>query len=187
MRLHHQLLPFAQPSLFALSASLTPTHDTLQVVFRLEGPQGELVLPPEDAQAGFRDELWKSSCFEMFTQWQDEKAYEEWNFSPSGSWAHYGFTRYRERSASPTSSGLAHAIQVQRESAHSLLLSVSIPWPARSEALPFPHTLRYGLSTVLQRRDGAYEYWALYHAASKADFHDEKSFIGEILEDRLQS
>ena len=50
-------------------------------------------LPLEPARA---DKLWRSTCFEAFLKSDGMEAYREWNFAPSGNWAAYDFSGYRE-------------------------------------------------------------------------------------------
>jgi hypothetical protein len=54
---------------------------------RIPAPQ-----PPEPA-----DGLWEHSCFEAFVGVLGEAGYHEFNFSPSGQWAAYAFSGYRQR------------------------------------------------------------------------------------------
>lgn len=187
MRLHHQLLLFphatTSPQGFALHVRLKPTSESLAIVYELSGPREALKIPAHAAEPAFRDELWKSTCFEIFLHWDGSSAYEEWNFSPSGDWAHYGFSRYRERESGfePAPPRLPIAWQ---EEADALRLEVAIPWPRLREKAPRPHVLRYGLSSVLElKHEPEHQYWAAHHAAAKPDFHDPHSFIGELLED----
>ena len=42
------------------------------------------------------DELWRSTCFELFLRFDDDERYVEFNFSPSTRWAAYAFDGYRE-------------------------------------------------------------------------------------------
>ena len=57
--------------------------------------------PPSGSSSGVAepwraDELWRTTCFEAFLRPAGEKSYREWNFAPSGNWAAYDFTAYRE-------------------------------------------------------------------------------------------
>lgn len=191
MRLHHQLLNFSRTSEgqedFKLGASMAPTHVGLELHFSIAGPLERLLLPKPEPQPLFRDELWKSTCLEIFLQWRGESGYEEWNFSPSGAWAHYGFREYRLRDPNFAGVPLQAAIRT-RVLPEELTLDVSIPWPHRSIKAPLPHCLRYGFSAVLEvRGEAERQYWATHHAGLKPDFHDERSFIGELFEDFLPS
>ena len=51
---------------------------------------------PEPRPAVRTDGLWRHSCFEAFIGHGGARDYWEYNFSPSGAWAAYHFTGYRE-------------------------------------------------------------------------------------------
>ena len=46
---------------------------------------------PPPAEPARVDGLWQATCFEMFLKHDDDDAYREWNFAPSGEWAAYDF------------------------------------------------------------------------------------------------
>jgi hypothetical protein len=58
----------------------------------VEGASG-VVVPPF-AGAGRQDDLWKTTCFELFVK--AGAGYSEFNFAPSERWAAYDFTGYRD-------------------------------------------------------------------------------------------
>ena len=51
---------------------------------------------PKPTKPGRRDELWKTTCFELFTRFENDAGYQEYNFSPSRDWAAYSFTAHRQ-------------------------------------------------------------------------------------------
>ncbi len=51
---------------------------------------------PEWKSPARADELWGTTCFELFLAEAADSAYYEFNFSPSSQWAAYAFTGYRE-------------------------------------------------------------------------------------------
>src|SRR5262245_43514508 len=69
-------------------------RDWLLVRFRLAGKPEELKVP-EPAEPARTDDLWKTTCFEVFLKPSLSKRYYEFNFSPSGLWAAYSFEDYR--------------------------------------------------------------------------------------------
>jgi hypothetical protein len=100
----------------------------------------------------------------------DDEGYREFNFSPSGQWAAYAFTGYRERDATfvPTA---------EPQLAFSLLadgfeLRATLP----ATLLPLDNSLRIGLTAVIEAADGSKSYWALAHRAIQPDFHLRQSF-----------
>src|SRR5262245_21942686 len=70
----------------------------LKVAYVLQGEIDRLRIPPPRA-ARAADRLWQHTCCELFVARDSEPGYREFNFSPSGEWAAYAFTRYREGAA----------------------------------------------------------------------------------------
>ena len=138
-----------------------------------------LVLPEPTASRKRKDELWKTTCLELFVGGIDRKAYVEMNLSPCGDWNIYAFDAYRE--------GM-RAVQAAREPLVKRELSTAkdlLTWSgvlASAEAgdelgsiLTSPG-LVLGATAVLEYRTGTREYWALAHAGDKPDFHLRESF-----------
>lgn len=116
------------------------------------------------------DGLWRSTCFELFVGGVGE-GYAEFNFAPSGQWAAYGFTGYREGMHDLP---MAHPpiISCQRNAGR---LAVKIRLLAMDIA-----GRRIGLSAVIEELDGTRSYWALAHPAGAPDFHHADCFALEL-------
>jgi len=106
----------------------------------------------------FADGLWRHTCFEVFVATRS-RAYREYNLSPSGEWAAYGFSSYRKRSRA----------RIARPR-----------WNGRVATIPARGRLRIGLSAVIEEKSGALSYWALRHPRGKPDFHDRRGFALEL-------
>lgn len=146
-----------------------PRAGELEVSYAVEGDLPRLVIPAPRAPR-FAERLWQHSCCELFVARAGEPAYREFNFSPSGEWAAYAFSRYREAVQAPAEA-LKRGIAV-RISAGELRLEASIVCP--------PGKLRLGLSAVIEEGDGALSYWALKHAAGRPDFHHPDALALEL-------
>ncbi|GAA6140872.1 DOMON-like domain-containing protein [Hydrogenophaga sp. 5NK40-0174] len=143
----------------------TPEGPHLQLEYLLQGPIARLKWPEPNPQAEFTDGLWQHTCMEAFVGAAGSEAYREFNFSPSGDWAIYDFSRCRERTTSALPA-LAPAIAcTPRES--TLLLTARVPFAD----VPSGPSLQWNLSAVLEDHDGQLSYWALAHPADKPDFH----------------
>lgn len=123
------------------------------------------------------DDLWRHTCFEAFIALKDGPAYYEFNFSPSGQWAVYGFRAYRERETLDDD-GVAPETSV-RIGNQTLVLDARVPLK-RLPMLKPGAKLRLGLSAVIEGRDGALSYWALTHPAARPDFHHSDSFTLDL-------
>lgn len=136
----------------------------------LEGRPAQVRVPVA-AQADRVDELWRHTCCEAFVAGTTDGAYTEFNFSPSGAWAAYQFTAYRE-GMRPVAVVADPVIDVRitedRIELDALIGSRSVP--LREEGL------HLGLSVVVEELSGVLSYWALVHPVARPDFHHADSF-----------
>ena len=130
----------------------------LEVRFVLHADFDRLRIPPRRA-ARFADGLWRHTCFEVFVARKGERAYREFNFSPSGEWAAYEFSGYRRRSRK----------KIARPG-----------WNGHVARIEANGRLRIGLSAVIEEKSGALSYWALRHPPGSPDFHDRRAFAAEV-------
>jgi hypothetical protein len=144
----------------------------LAVRFHLDADMAQVVLPRPRTPAR-ADELWKHTCFELFVALPDGDAYCEFNFSPSGEWAMYGFVGYR-RGMRPIEVRRPPRIAVRPMQRGLLLEAVTYV-----EELPMPQPglpLRAGVAAIIEELDGRLSYWALTHPSALPDFHHRLSF-----------
>jgi hypothetical protein len=143
---------------------------TTNIWFGVSAPAERFVLPAGDG--GRADELWRRTCFEAFLRASDEDAYQEWNFAPSGDWAAYDFCAYRE--------GMSNA---QVGAAPYIRMEDNLTWwtLGATIAVPSGRSWDFGLSAVLEEKDGTKSYWALAHpAGDKPDFHHPDCFAARL-------
>lgn len=155
---------------------IRPAADGLSLRYHLTADLSALRLP--DPHPALRvDGLWRHTCLEAFIASSGDHEYWEYNFSPSGAWAAYHFTAYREGMA-PLMKGAPPEIQSQTH-AESLVLDVKLDlsWLARS---PAARSLRLGLAAVIEDRAQVLSYWALKHPSAKPDFHHADGFVIEL-------
>ena len=143
----------------------------LRVRWRVEGAQG-LVVPPFSGR-GRADELWRSTCFELFLRPQGGESYVELNLSPSERWAAYDFTGYRAGMADrPASREPDCTVRIGSSFA---IFDGAIP----RDLLPeLPADVNF--AAVIEEEGGTVSYWALAHPEAKADFHDPACFTAEL-------
>jgi len=139
----------------------------LRVRWRVEGTQ-QLVVPAF-AGRGRTDDLWQTTCFELYLKPLGGEAYCELNLSPSERWNAYDFDGYRggmrER---PFPREPECTI---RQGSSFVIFDAAIPvagLPAEDCAM--------GLSAILEEQGGVKSYWALAHGEGKPDFHAPVSF-----------
>lgn len=148
----------------ALALTFSLTGDVVR--FRIPTPQ-----PSRRA-----DGLWQHTCFEVFIRHEGEPGYYEFNFAPSGAWAAYAFSRYRD--GAPLAQAVDPRIAVRRAE-QQLELDALI----RLECLPLAPLcarLQLALSAVIEDKQGVLSYWALTHPPGRPDFHHPDAFVLEL-------
>jgi hypothetical protein len=130
---------------------------------------GALRIPPPALPAA-TDELWRHTCCEAFVAAVDRPEYLEFNLSPSGRWAAYRFTGYRQRDTAWLPPAVP-AIAVRRDG-DALELAATLP----AALLPEDKALDFSLTVVAEELSGALSYWALSHPGASPDFHRRASF-----------
>jgi hypothetical protein len=135
---------------------------------------------PEPQESGRSDGLWQHTCFEAFIAVAGDSAYRELNFSPSGQWAAYAFSGYRQLQESCAATTAPHV--GASVSAGHLHLTATVA----ADLLPpgaAVTVLQIGLAAVIETADtvtGVRSHWALRHAEGLADFHRRETFILEL-------
>lgn len=155
-------------ALAALGARITQTGDFgWEVTFVAVGRPGELALPVA-APRVHTDELWRTTCFELFLACGDD-AYAEINLSPSGAFAAYRFDHYR--------TGMRPiplpAPEIRLEAGSERL---TLTARLAEDCLPWDGTGRIGIAAVIEEVAGGISYWALAHPPGKPDFHHRDCF-----------
>jgi hypothetical protein len=139
--------------------------------------QGELdrIVIPARAEARRADNLWETTCFELFLTGGEGKAYHEFNFSPSGEWAAYSFPAYREG---------RHAADLP---VPPIISSTTTPWSALEvhvtvplDAFALVKPVFLNLAAVIEEKGGDRSYWALSQPPDEPDFHDPACFALEL-------
>lgn len=146
----------------SVTAEIRATEDGCEAEFRLDGYLPAIVIPAPGV-AERRDNLWQTTCFEIFWQPLGGTAYREFNLSPSGYWAAYDFDSFRTgmRDAS------VEAVSITCSHDHSVLvLNVRIIADLAAPA-------QVALNAVIEHADGAKQYWALAFPPGKPEFHSE--------------
>lgn len=143
----------------------------LRVRWRILGA-GSLVVPAF-AGKGRADNLWQTTCFELFLQQPGQAGYVELNLSPSERWNVYDFSGRRE--------GMSER-PMPREPECTLRLGSDIAiFDAAIPASGLPAApWRCGFAAVIEEQGGVKSYWALAHGGSAPDFHDPACFLAEV-------
>lgn len=146
----------------AVTATLTATFEGCEAEFRLDGHIPAIVLPQPTAPERM-DNLWKTTCFEIFWQPLGDTYYREFNLSPSGRWAAYDFDSFREGMRDAPVGSIAIACSHDDE---GVLLRARI-------AADLPSPAQVALNAIVEHPDGGMQFWALAFAPGKPEFHSE--------------
>ena len=150
-------------------------HSLVALDYELLAPASELIWPAATTTPVRRDELWQSTCLELFIAKPNEPSYWEINLAPNGDWNVYRLDGYRQGlQAEPA----IQRISLSSDSAadrHQLQATIELP-PALRQVAP----LEANLCAVLQHANSRNSYWALCHPSSEADFHARAGFVLEV-------
>jgi hypothetical protein len=147
-----------------------PTAAELTLTFCLQGEIARIRVPPP-ALPQFAAELWQHTCFEAFVAIEGQSGYHEFNFAPSGEWAVYAFSDYRQGRTPRID---AHPTITVDITDSRLELKVIL----RLDTIAAEYcrvALQTGLSAVVEAIDGTRSYWAVSHPAERPDFHHRGS------------
>ena len=159
------------PASLALTGSVRRNGDRLSLHYRLEDPEGLVLVPPATATPRRRDELWITTCFEFFLAEPGTGPYWEVNLCPSGDWNLYRLSGYRQGLAPEPAIG-ALPFVVERDRG-GLDLAVTLDLGA----LPLVgRPLELAVTAVVELQGGEILYWALRHPGEQADFHRREGF-----------
>ena len=148
-----------------LTAEIRPNADGFDVRFFVQGDIAKLHIP-QAAGSGRADDLWQTTCFEVFWHEVGAPGYREFNLSPSGQWAAYDFSDYRQKA------GDAQVDNIAMSTSHSAANGTGEVQLHAQVASPLDYPAMIGLTAVIELNDGTMQHWALEFADGKPDFHD---------------
>ncbi len=142
----------------SIEASIAPTSGGFRCSFRVHGDIGRIIIPAAAAPERM-DNLWKTTCFEVF--WEGEGPdYREFNLSPSTRWACYDFDDFRLNSRD----GPAEVAIALSSDENVMELDADI-----ISALPLP--AKVALNAIIEDTGGNIQFRALAFQSGKPDFH----------------
>lgn len=164
---HALHLPHAVES---VAVTLERKGHEIHVVYGVEVDPAHLRLPAP--MKPYRtDDLWQTTCFELFVGDHDHR-YREFNFSPSSQWAAYQFEDYR---SGVQDLGLDEPPTILfTDEGNGILVIV------RLRLRDLQESARIGLSAVIEEVDGHKSYWALVHPDGPPDFHNRDCFVAGL-------
>ncbi len=166
----------ATSSRVSVEARLVEPH--LELVYRWRRWAPSLILGARSASPQRRDELWRSTCAEIFVALGPEVysggPYLEFNFSTTGDWAAYRFDVTREGMRPHIWLGDAVPLVSSSGSPEDFVLQALVPLAAMGRGLR-----RVAYASVVETASGL-SYWALKHPTDRPDFHHPESFAASL-------
>lgn len=150
-------------SILTLNFFVDDSHDELEDFYPLTiGENDTKVCPSED--------LWKSTCFEIFLKNRESADYYEFNFNSKGDWNLFYFSNYRERHKN-----LENVVDVSLVIEKNLNRTILIYRfdLKKLEHLKIP--CQINISSVIKTK-AEISYWSQKHNGTKPDFHDPENF-----------
>ena len=155
---------------FVGSSGAGPGERVIQFHVQSERP---ILLPPP-GECVRADDLWKTTCFEMFLRPEGGELYLEFNFSPSSDWAAYWFDGYRQ-GRRDLEVAFDPEIWVRAGDGRHVSLDIDVDISSTNS-----QPTAMGLAAVIEETDGAKSYWALHHAPGPPDFHNPACFTATL-------
>ncbi len=165
----HPATPASVPC--AINVGVERKDSTLVFTYSLDAPLNRLLIPAATSPWIVLG-LWEHTCFEAFVALDGSAAYHEFNFSPSGDWAAFSFSAYRDGFEMAAQAAPRLAVQQQP---HYLSLEAIVSLDALSPLHP-TSVLRVAAAAVVEAADASLSYWALRHPPGKPDFHHHDAF-----------
>ncbi|MEQ1497049.1 MAG: DOMON-like domain-containing protein [Novosphingobium sp.] len=144
--------------------------DLIELNYEVADPVGVLAIPRGTGMR--RDGLWKASCFELFVGKPDSASYREFNFSPGGDWAAYGFSGYR--------TGQHDLLMHSEPLIESKVTPVGLSVRVRVSLDDLESGDPIGICAVIEEREFGLSYWSLRHAGPSPDFHHPTCFAATL-------
>ena len=161
----------ALPLDIEITGTVSLANDTLDVIYLIAGTTERIKFASASPRPSRKDELWRTTCFELFMKLPMATEYWEFNLAPSHDWNAYRFTNYR--SALQQEAHVADTkIATELTNQNFTRLQATLPLPSRVLGQP----LAIGISSVIEDREGNLHYFSLRHAGTKPDFHDPAGF-----------
>ena len=145
----------------SISAAIEATETGCRAVFRATGDLDAIIIP-EVAEPVRMDNLWRTTCFEIFWQPDGGTYYREFNLSPSTRWACYDFDDFRLNSRDAPAEVAIH----YRREGGTLVVEAEVV-----SELPIPADV--ALNGIIEDKQGNIQFWALAFEPGKAEFHSK--------------
>ncbi len=150
-----------------ISSTLKIVKSQIYISFTLTGALDSYIFPHEQRLERV-DELWKSTCFELFLANSNEEEYYELNISPSLGWNFYHLKKYRAEVEEVELLSEA-TINVIKEGGNYKI-------EFKLEGFDFEKSNIYNITAILLTKEGERTFWSLKPMDGTPDFHNQMYF-----------
>ena len=156
-----------------ITGEISRENNILTFRFVLKGDLEKIEIPKIADIPIRKNELWQTTCFELFVGIENSTRYWEFNISPSGDWNVYRFDNYRQ-GMQEESKIKSLPCYIYSESRNLLLGTDRFDLRNLTSE---DENFHISITTVIKEKDGDISYWALKHCGKEADFHLRDSFV----------
>lgn len=172
------LIPFSGTNVpdITITGKILRQNNVLTIHYTLHGKIEDIFLPTPSVIPMRKEELWKTTCFEVFLAVKDLPHYWEFNLSPSADWNVYCMDKYRRIGFREETLIQRLQFETQKDT-NGFLLAADVDL---NPFIRLEQILEVGVTAVIQTKEKSESYWALVHPASQADFHLRESFVMRV-------
>lgn len=161
----------AAGSIVEINAEIEPTPTGCRALFVASGIVGQIKIPEHRSDRSRHDDLWRTTCLEIFWQPAAGTFYREFNLSPSTRWACYDFDDFR--------AGMRDA--PAKVEIDVTVTSETLRLEAHIESdLPAPAAV--ALNAIIEDVDGVNRFWALAFDDGAPEFHSSACRAWSVLQ-----
>ena len=172
--LQFRLKPHPEENSQSVACQILRHHDTLRIEFTATFQEPLRDLANCEAPGSFTDNLWQSTCCELFIAQPRSTNYVEWNFATDGRYALYYFDEIRKRADEDTQTrartSLAPLAMQVEQLEHSFKMAIDLPLKSIHDFVGHP-AWQFQPTAILATADGQLSYWAPAHPRPEPDFH----------------
>ena len=161
------LKPHTKIENISIEGNLVLREQKIRLSFVVKGALDEYIFPSKSIPKK-ANELWKSTCFELFLGNEKEETYYELNFSSSLAWNFYYLSTYRGEVEELTLLNSPKVERFEAKDEFKILFELSVENVEDFEL--------YNVACILLNKEHKRTFWTIKHLNSQPDFHDKASF-----------
>jgi hypothetical protein len=156
-----------------ITSNIEIFENLINLSFSILGDISKIIIPNTEFTKDYKrkDDLWKTTCFELFLASKTSKSYSEINVSSSYEYNIYSFTDYRKNMQLENNLSIKN---IKKDISSNLL---NLTFSIESKNKINIEDLIINITSVVESTNNEIEYWAINHLEDKADFHNLVNFV----------